>query len=420
MARILLYGMNFSPEPVGIGRYSGEIATFLAQAGHDVTVVTTPPHYPGWNVARPYRAWRWSREKKGAVEIIRCPIVVRRRMGGVWRLVAPLSFALSSLPVVVSAILVRRPDVVLCVEPTLFAAPAALAAARLVGARSVLHVQDLEIDAAFAVGHLRGRLFQRLAAGFERLLMRRFDRLVAISAAMRDRILAKGVRPERVALIRNWVDLGEIRPLGRPSLYRAELGLPAGEKVALYAGSIGSKQALDVVLDAAEALRNEPGPTFVIAGDGPAKDRLVLRYGALPNVRFLPIQPEERLCELLNLADIHVLPQHGGIADLVLPSKLGGMLASGKRLVVTADPGTELHDFLDGVATLVPAGDSAALAGALRNLLRAGPHDGAAVRQRAAGLSKEDCLRQFEQVVTSPAAVPVAAGRSVTHSTIAP
>ena len=420
MARILLYGMNFSPEPVGIGRYSGEIATYLAKAGHDVAVVTTPPHYPGWAVSPPHHAGRWSRERESGVDVSRCPVAVRRKMGGIWRVLAPLSFALSSLPVVVWTILRRRPDVVLCVEPTLFAAPAALAAAKLVGARSVLHVQDLEIDAAFAVGHLKGRRLQRFAASFERVLMRRFDRVVAISVAMRDRVLDKGVRPERATLIRNWVDLGEIRPLGRPSLYRAELGLSADRTVVLYAGSIGSKQALEVVLDAAEALQGEPALTFVIAGDGPAKDRLVARYGALPNVRFLPIQPEARLCELLNLADIHVLPQHGGIADLVLPSKLGGMLASGKRLLVTADPGTELHGFLDGVATLVPAGDSRGLADALRVLVRAGPHDGASERERASGLSKEDCLGQFEQVLIGPWTPRLPASPAAAHSTIAP
>ncbi len=84
------------------------------------------------------------------------------------------------------------------------------------------------------------------------------------------------------------------------------------------------------MLDAARLLKDRPDLYFVVAGDGPEKARLMRDYADLPNLRFLPLQPEERLCELLNLADLHVLPQSSGAADLVLPSKLGGMLASGK------------------------------------------------------------------------------------------
>ena len=80
---------------------------------------------------------------------------------------------------------------------------------------------------------------------------------------------------------------------------------------------------------------------------------------------FLPLQPAERLNELLAMADLHLLPQHRGVADLVMPSKLGGMLASGRPLVVAADPGSELFDVLNDVALLTPTGDDAALAAAI-------------------------------------------------------
>src|SRR6185312_11872902 len=109
-------------------------------------------------------------------------------------------------------------------------------------------------------------------------------------------------------------------------------------------------------MDAAARLTDTP-IRFVIAGDGPEKASLVAR-GA-PNVTFLPLQPENRLNDLLNLADAHVLPQLESAADLVLPSKLGGILASGKTLVAMADPDTELAVFLGNDAILVPAGDVA-------------------------------------------------------------
>ncbi|MDB5510730.1 MAG: Colanic acid biosynthesis glycosyltransferase WcaI [Enterovirga sp.] len=392
--------MNFAPEQIGVGRYSGELAQYLAAAGHDVLAVTAPPHYPDWTVAPPHSGTRYTSARDGPVQVIRCPILLPSRMGGVRRLLPPLTFALFSAPAVLWQILRRRPDCVLFVEPTLFSVPIGLLAAKLVGARTVLHVQDLEIDAAFAVGHLRGDRLRRLAGRLEGALMRRCDRVVAISRKMRERIVAKGVPPAAVTLIRNWVDLSRIAPLGRPSRYRTELGFADDAFVVLYAGSIGSKQALEVVLDAAQALADLPRVKFVIAGGGPAAARLAARYGALPNVRFMPLQPEERLCELLGLADLHVLPQQAGIADLVLPSKLGGMLASGKPVLVTAEPGTELHEFLSGVATLVPAGDSAAVAREIRRLaVRDAPSAGRE-RELASVLSSATCLPAFERLLT--------------------
>jgi colanic acid biosynthesis glycosyl transferase WcaI len=185
------------------------------------------------------------------------------------------------------------------------------------------------------------------------------------------RLEEKGVAGERLRLIRNWVDLKKIRPMSGANRFRTELQIPDGTFVALYAGSVGAKQGLGVMLSAAERLVAEPNIMFVVAGDGPAKDGLVGRYGHFPNVRFLPTQPEERLSELLNLADLHLLPQTRGAADLVLPSKLGGMLASGRPILVTADRGTELYDFLDGHAIIVPAGNEMQMASEIRRVASA-------------------------------------------------
>jgi colanic acid biosynthesis glycosyl transferase WcaI len=403
---ILIYGMNYAPEMIGIGRYSGEIGAYLADHGYSVRVITTPPHYPGWRVDPPSRALRYSHEWRDGVEITRCPIVLGKTMRGLWRLVAPASFALGSAPLALWAFLVHRPRIVLCVEPTLLVAPIALVA-RLYGARVVLHVQDLEVDAAFAMGHLTGRRLRGLVQAVEAWLMRRFSSLVTISHQMAKRLAAKGIDPRRIAVVRNWVDLAQIKPLEAPNHFRAELGLRATDFVVLYSGTIAVKQSLDVVLDAARALDGHGSIRFVIAGEGPEKARLVKTYGDLGNLVFLPLQPEERLCELLNLADLHVLPQSRGAADLVLPSKLGGMLASGKPLLVTADTGTELFEVLTGTAILVPAGDSAAIAREIRTLATTGVHpalgDGRAL---AKVFARETCLESFHALLVADATGP--------------
>ncbi|VTZ25411.1 Colanic acid biosynthesis glycosyltransferase WcaI (fragment) [Methylocella tundrae] len=211
----------------------------------------------------------------------------------------------------------------------------------------------------------------------------------------------------RIAIVRNWVDLTKIKPLAEPNGFRAELGLTESDFVVLYAGNIGVKQALEVVLDAARKLVDRPNIHFVIAGDGPEKERLQRDYGDLKRLHFLPLQPEERLCELLNLPDLHVLPQSRGAADLVLPSKLGGMLTSGKPVLATADPGTELYDVLQGVSILAPAGDSAAVAAEIDRLSAEGTHPALGDGRRLAQLFARDaCLEQFHECLFSNEALP--------------
>lgn len=373
--RILVYGMNYAPEIAGVGRYTGEIAEHFAASGADVTVVTTPPHYPGWVVQKGFKN-RYASARENDVQVIRCPLMLRRQMNGIWRLLAPLSFALTSGPIAFWQILAKRPQTVFCVEPTLFASPLALLAGKLVGAKTVLHVQDLEVDAAFAVGHLgRYGWLKRLGFAFEKFTLKRFSSVITISNRMSEKLQAKGVAANRLSIVRNWVDLDHIYPMDGISPYRAELGYEPDDFIVLYSGNIGVKQGLPVLLDAAERLKDNPKIKFIIAGEGPAKEELQSRYGHLPAARFLPFQPYARLNEFLNLADLHALPQDKGTADLVLPSKLGGMLASGKPIVVTAEKGTELSDFLGDAALIVEPGDEAALAGGIAAAQSAGARD---------------------------------------------
>lgn len=406
--RVVLYGMNFSPEIAGVGKYSGEIAQYFASKGAEVTVVTTPPHYPGWSVQDGHANW-YSATREDGMVVIRCPLLLRRRMRGVYRLLAPVSFAVSSSLVAFFAIVAKRPDVVLCVEPTLFTAPITFIASRLRNVRTVLHVQDLEVDAAFAVGHLpKGRWFRRLGNAFERICLNRFDRIVTISDKMAAKLADKGVDHDRLAVVRNWVDLEQIYPLNGENPYRAELGLSDDDFVVLYSGNIGLKQGLQTLLEAASQLTGRTRIRFLIAGEGPAKQALQDRYGRLSNVRFLPFQPVERLNQFLNLADLHALTQDAGAADLVLPSKLGGMLATGRPIVVTATEDTEIADFLSGVAMLVSPGDAQALADAILTQAEAAKSDEHAkrARLRSKTLDKRMNLATFTRIVFGSDALP--------------
>lgn len=364
--KILIHGINFAPELTGIGKYSGEMAEWLAARGHEVRVVTAPPYYPQWCIAEGHGN-RWSRERCGNLSVYRCPLWVPARPSGLKRLLHLASFAVSSFPVMLGQCF-WRPDVVMVIEPPLMCAPQALLTARLSGARVWLHVQDLEVDAAFGLGVIRVDWLRRFVSGIERWLMRRFDRVSTISYGMLEKLHEKDVRQGKAVLFPNWVDTEAIFPLDVPSPLREELGIADGGIVALYSGNMGEKQGLEVVLDAAGHLAHRIDIRFVLCGEGAAKARLRDRYGELPNVVWLPLQPVERLNDLLNMADIHLLPQRADAADLVMPSKLTGMLASGRPVVATVSPGTQVAEVVRPCGIATEPGDARDLAQAVMRL----------------------------------------------------
>jgi len=365
--RILLYSANFAPEPTGIGKYSGEMAKWLVQRGHSVRVVAAPPYYPAWKMDPAYVWPPYRRESWHGVDVWRAPLWVPSKPGGLARVVHLLSFAISSFPIMVQQIF-WRPDLVITVAPAFLCAPAGLLTAKLCGAQSWLHLQDFEVDLAFRMGLLKGSLLQRLILRMERGLLRRFDSVSSISSRMVEQLLKKGVKTERIRYFPNWVDITHIKPTAANSRYRDELGIAHDAVVVMFSGSLGGKQGLMVIPSVAKLLAARKDLVFLICGDGVMKPQLQKAAAGLVNVRFLPLQPFDRLGELLCTADIHLLPQSQGAADLVLPSKLSGMLASGRPVVSTCRPGTELETVVSKCGVVVPPEDDAALAAAICKL----------------------------------------------------
>lgn len=397
--RILIYSINYAPEPTGVGKYTGEFCSWLAARGHSVRVVTTPPWFPDWSTPAPYRNSRYASEVLDGVRVNRAPIWLPQTPSFARRVTQMLSFALSSTPLMLAQI-VWRPQVVVMTAPSLLGAPVAVLTAWLSGARSWLHVQDFEVDAAFGLGVTQGLRMQRMALAVERFLMRRFDRVSTISEPMRARLVSKGIRSSDVRSFANWADIDRIRPLGQPSAYREQLKLPPEAVVALYSGSMGTKQGLETLADAARLLQDEAQLHFVFCGGGVGREAMLARSEGLDRIHWLPLQPQERLGELLGVADIHLLPQRRGAADLVMPSKLTGMLASGRPIVVTADPSSGVARFVTGCGVVVPPEEPVALATAIRVLAR-DPVARAAYGARARALavaefSKQAILERFE------------------------
>ncbi len=367
--RILILGLNYAPEMVGIAVYTSGLAEALAAAGHDVRVIAGKPYYPGWTVPAAYRGgWRRHNREKG-VALTRVAHYVPANPTGARRILHHASFALSSLLPTLRAARAQKPDVVLTVAPSLIAAPVAWLAARLTGARSWLHIQDFEVEAAFATNLVAGTgRVAALARQFEVRVLQLFDRVSSISPAMCRKCVDKGVPAGRLVEFRNWADIDRVRPLAGPSPYR-EAWTIRTPHVALYSGNIANKQGIDIVVAAARRLRDRSDLTFVICGEGANRANLEAQARDLDNIRFHDLQPPERLGDLLGLASVHLLPQLAGTADLVLPSKLTNMLASGRAVIATARPGTGLAAEVAGCGLVVEPEDAAAFAAAIARLL---------------------------------------------------
>lgn len=365
--KILIYSANFAPEPTGIGKYSGEMAEWFASRGHEVRVVAAPPYYPAWKVDEAYKRPLFRKESWRGCTVWRAPLWVPSQPGGLTRILHLLSFAISSVPAMLRQIF-WRPDVVLVVAPAMVCAPMGWLTARLSGAQAWLHIQDFEVDVAFRMGLLKVGLAQHIVWHLERVLLRRFDVVSTISHRMMERLLRKGVNADRRHLFPNWVDVDKIRPLQNVSVYRNQLGIPADAVVALFSGTLGSKQGLMVLPEAARLLQHRQDIHVVICGDGVMKEPLVAACAGLARVHLLPLQDLAMLPELLGLADVHLLPQSPDAEDLVLPSKLTGMLSSGRPIVATCNPGTEIAQVVGHCGLVVEPENATALAHAIEHL----------------------------------------------------
>ena len=400
--KILVYGINYSPELTGIGKYTGEMVEWMASQGHEVRVITAPPYYPEWQVGKHYSSWRYRREE-GAATVWRCPLYVPRQPSTLKRLIHLGSFALSSFFPLMAQ---RRwkPDRIIGVVPTLFCTPGMRLLGKLSGARTLLHIQDYEVDAMLGLGMAgkgKGGKVARLASAFERSGLHNVDYVSTISRSMMNKAQEKGVAAEKVIFFPNWSEVARFRDVAPADVaaLRAQLGLAEAHKIVLYSGNIGEKQGLENVIDAAAALSDKPWQ-FVIVGQGGGKARLekMARERGLQNIQFFPLQSYDALPALLKMADCHLVVQKRGAADAVLPSKLTNILAVGGNAVITAEAHTELGQLctsLPGIAVCVEPESVPALVAGIEQALTM-PKENTVARDYAERtIEKENVLSQF-------------------------
>lgn len=373
MKNILLISHNFLPEPTGIGKYNGEMITWLAENGYDCTVVTTFPYYPYWEVQAPYkkRWWWYKKEKmvlakgKPPVTVYRCPSYVPADPTGKKRMIQDMSFWSSKFWQVLKLIISKKKfDLIITVAPPFHLAYLGLMLRKLAGGKLVYHVQDLQIEAAQDLNILSSQAMFNQLYKIEKNILDNADFVSSISEGMIRKIEEKVEK--KVLFFPNWADTKFFFPISDRQKLKLEWGFSDTDVIYLYSGAIGEKQGLENIIFAAEKLQADSHLKFVICGSGPYKEELqkLAESKQLKNITFLPVQEKEVFNKFLNMADFHLVLQKSNAGDLVMPSKLTTILAVGGVCIVTADPETSLYNVVKKyeVGYCIPPEDHQALA----------------------------------------------------------
>ncbi|MFC3200254.1 WcaI family glycosyltransferase [Alteromonas oceani] len=370
--KFLLYSLNHYPELTGIGKYNGEMVSTLVEMSTDVSVLCAPPYYPEWKIKREYASFGYVTETSDDAVVYRCPLYVPSNVTTLKRLLHLFSFSVSS-GLRLFSLFKLKPDLVFLVQPTFFCAPATLLYCKLTGAKSVMHIQDYELDAMLGLGMGGGKIANFLKK-VESWIMSKFDLVSTISYSMIDNARTKGVPDSKLLLFPNWADVSFVTPDTAYESFKERLGLEPADKVILYAGNMGKKQGLEIVLDAAESFKERPDLKFLMVGAGAHAEVLkgLAKQKQLTNMLFLPLQAWDDVPAMLAMADIHLVIQKKGAADAVLPSKLTNILAAGGQSIITAELCTELGQLAEkfpGIYDLIEPESAPALVEAINKQL---------------------------------------------------
>jgi len=369
VARLFIISINYAPEPTGFAPHAAALAAYLAGRGHDVSVFTGFPFAPEWKRRAEDRGQFFRAERKEGATVYRLThFIPRRASSPVQRILMEGTFSLVALPAAIAAaIRGGRPDALLYIgaQPALAMVTRIIAA--LFGRPYFVNVNDLAARAALDVGIVAGPLY-RLLDTFEFAAYRGAAGASVLCRAFEEALVEHGYPADRIRLIRSPIDIEQIRPVEDEGAFRRRYGIPAESCVVLHAGSMGKKQGLMNVIDAA-GVTSGTRLRWIFVGDGEDKAALVeavTRRGLEDVVRFVPFQREDELAAMFAAADVLLLNQLRSVKDTVIPSKLLTYMSAGRPVLAAVNAGSQGAEILreaDGGRLVAPE-DPEALAAA--------------------------------------------------------
>ncbi len=315
-----------------------ELAEGLVERGHQVRVITGMPNYPQREIYPGYRGKCFITELHNGVTIQRSYLRIKSQPNLVDRLLLELSFVATSLPQAFNG---WQPDVILLTVPPLLISLPATLLAQLYNCPVVLNLQDILPEAAVSVGLIKNKLIIRVFEALEKFAYKSVHTISAIADGFVENLVSKGVPPQKIVCIPNWVNVNFIRPLPKENnAWRCANQLD-DKFVVLYSGNIALTQGLETVVEAAAKLRNIGEIVFAIAGESQALSTLQKHCISCraTNVLLLPLQPREQLPQMLAGADVGLVVQKRNVMNFNMPSKIPLLLASGRPIVASVPNG---------------------------------------------------------------------------------
>lgn len=345
--KVLFLGINYWPEETGNATFVIGRCEYLAAQGHQVTICTGFPYYPEWRPREEYQGRHFMREEHNGVEVVRSPLYVPRRITPARRVLHEASFVASSL---VTAMRLQKPHLLYVVSAPLGLAMSAYLLSRRWQIPYVFYVSDMQPDAAAELGMLPVPVM-RFLYRIESFAYRHAALVPTLTEGMRQRIISKGVAPEKVVVFSHCANqpLFDIPNKGAGQSFRETHNLE-DQFVVLHSGNMGVKQGLSVVVEAAARTRDNRSITYMLVGDGATKPALQQRASELGlcNVRFLPVQPREAFWAMLGAADVCLITERKSVGDILFPGKTVDYLAAGRAVIASLSGTTEAARIVNG------------------------------------------------------------------------
>lgn len=367
--RILVIGINYSPEKTSVGPFTTGLCEHLATQGHQVKVVTAFPYYPEWRVWDGYRGSLYRREIINGVIVHRVAHYVPAKASRlIERLAYDFTFTISAF---LAALFTGKCDVIYCSCPPPTVGLAAYVLGKIKRAPYVIKLTDLASDAALATGTLKEGFLVRLARAMEGFMYRKSRAVVCLCQGFIERLTTRGVALEKFQLIPDWADTESICPVESDGTFRRANGFSGEQFLVLHSGNMGKKQNLMNVVNAAEGSQDEKDLAWVLVGQGeelPALKRAA--EDRAPGLRILPLQPSEVMSQMYAGADLLLLNQIAAIEDAVIPCKLLTYMAAGRPIVAAVNENSEAAHIIRNAncGVIVPAEDFEALTAAVISL----------------------------------------------------
>lgn len=335
--KVLYISQAFPPEVGAAAVRAYEMAKELVRLNNDVTVITGFPRYHMRDIPKQYKGKLFYKETMDGIDVIRTYVADDDKSSTLKRLSNYFSFMFSSIT---RGIFLSRYDVVLATSPPLFSAVSGYILSKFHRARFIFEVRDLWVDFAQALDQLHNKALVQLSRRVEIFLYKKADKIITVTNGYKDYISRHYSIPlDKLEVVTNGVDTEEYKPFEDNEGLREKYGVK-DKFVILFAGNIGLAQGLDVVVDAADRLRDNGNIVFMLVGEGAEKARLkdkAQRLG-LHNIIFEDVQPRDMIIGYHNMADASlVCLKKFELFNITLPSKIFDTLAVGKPILIGVD-----------------------------------------------------------------------------------